>query len=317
MLSNPEFLAEGTAVKDLEQPDRVLIGGDNTPSGQAAVQALVDVYAAWVPRDRILTTNVWSAELSKLAANAFLAQRISSINSISAICEATEADVDEVALRDRHGLADRPQVPASRHWLWRFLFQEGHPESGLPLRVTMDCTKWPCTGIAWSPERVSDGSFCGSHGREHVQHGRRQANCRTWASRSKPTRVTRAKARPLRVVRRLVDEGAKVVVCDPEALENAKRDMADLADSVDYERDPYAAAKAAHALAVLTEWREFRQLDYAKLYTEMAKPAAIFDGRNCLDHAALYDLGFDVYPVGKMVASQMLSFGSPDGLLGP
>ena len=97
VLSNPEFLAEGTAVADLEMPDRVLIGGERTPGGEAAVRKLADVYARWVPRERILTTNLWSSELSKLVANAFLAQRISSINSISALCEATGADVDEVA----------------------------------------------------------------------------------------------------------------------------------------------------------------------------------------------------------------------------
>ena len=97
ILSNPEFLAEGTAIEDLFAPDRVLIGGDTTPEGQKAIQALVDVYANWVPKDRILTTNVWSSELSKLTANAFLAQRVSSINALSELCEKTGADVNEVA----------------------------------------------------------------------------------------------------------------------------------------------------------------------------------------------------------------------------
>jgi UDPglucose 6-dehydrogenase len=97
ILSNPEFLAEGTAISDLMSPDRVLIGGPTTPEGQKAVQTLASVYAFWVPRERILTTNTWSSELSKLAANAFLAQRISSINAMSAVCEATGADVTEVA----------------------------------------------------------------------------------------------------------------------------------------------------------------------------------------------------------------------------
>ena len=97
ILSNPEFLAEGTAVSDLLSPDRVLIGGATTPEGQTAIARLSAVYEHWVPKDRIITTNTWSSELSKLAANAFLAQRISSINAMSAICEATEADVQEVA----------------------------------------------------------------------------------------------------------------------------------------------------------------------------------------------------------------------------
>ena len=97
ILSNPEFLAEGTAMRDLEIPDRVLIGGDNTIEGKRAVNSLVEIYSSWVPKENILTTNLWSSELSKLTANAFLAQRISSINSLSELCEATGADIEEVS----------------------------------------------------------------------------------------------------------------------------------------------------------------------------------------------------------------------------
>jgi len=97
ILSNPEFLAEGTAIQDLFKSDRVLIGGDDTETGQQAVQALVDIYANWIPKEKILTTNVWSSELAKLASNAMLAQRISSINSLSALCEKTGADVEELS----------------------------------------------------------------------------------------------------------------------------------------------------------------------------------------------------------------------------
>src|SRR5690606_25209076 len=97
ILSNPEFLAEGTAVQDLLNPDRVLIGGETDEDGSTAINALVNVYANWVNRDKILTTNVWSSELSKLTANAFLAQRVSSINAMSELCEKTGADVNEVA----------------------------------------------------------------------------------------------------------------------------------------------------------------------------------------------------------------------------
>ena len=135
VLSNPEFLAEGTAVADMENPDRILIGGEQTPEGQAALEALVSVYANWVPREKIITTNLWSSELSKLVANAFLAQRISSINSISALCEATGADVDEVARAIGSGLAHRPQVPQILRRFRRFLFPEGHPQPRLSLRI--------------------------------------------------------------------------------------------------------------------------------------------------------------------------------------
>ena len=122
VLSNPEFLAEGTAVRDLEEPDRVLIGGERTPEGDAAVETLAGVYAQWVPRERIITTNLWSSELSKLTANAFLAQRISSINAISALCEETGADVDEIALAI--GLDSRigPKFLQEFGWLWQLLF---------------------------------------------------------------------------------------------------------------------------------------------------------------------------------------------------
>jgi UDPglucose 6-dehydrogenase len=97
ILSNPEFLAEGTAIDNLMNPDRVLIGGEETPDGELAVQALSEIYQNWVPKEKILTTNTWSSELSKLAANAMLAQRISSINSLSAVCESTGADISEVS----------------------------------------------------------------------------------------------------------------------------------------------------------------------------------------------------------------------------
>ena len=97
VISNPEFLAEGSAIEDLFKSDRVLIGGDKTPSGQKAVKKLVDIYSQWIPKEKIFTTNVWSSELSKLASNAMLAQRISSINSLSALCEKTEADIQEVS----------------------------------------------------------------------------------------------------------------------------------------------------------------------------------------------------------------------------
>lgn len=97
VLSNPEFLAEGTAMTDLANPDRVLIGGEESEDGRKAIELLVQVYEHWVPRERIITTNTWSSELSKLVANAMLAQRISSINAVSAICEVTGADVREVA----------------------------------------------------------------------------------------------------------------------------------------------------------------------------------------------------------------------------
>ncbi|MHB9081874.1 MAG: nucleotide sugar dehydrogenase, partial [Pirellulaceae bacterium] len=299
VLSNPEFLAEGTAVKDLENPDRVLIGGESTPSGQAAVKALVDVYAAWVLRDRILTTNVWSAELSKLAANAFLAQRISSINSISAICEATEADVDEVARAIGMDSRLGPKFLRAGVGFGGSCFKKDI------LNLAYLCEHYGLHDVAlyWQAVVAMNDYQTDRFVARMVQSmfntvaGKRIAvlGC-AFKADTGDTRESPA----LRVCRRLVEERAKVVVADPEALDNARRDMADLGASIEYQPDPYAAACNAHALAVMTDWREYTLLDYPRIYASMIKPAALFDGRNCLDHAALHALGFDVYAIGKV-----------------
>lgn len=153
VLSNPEFLAEGTAVEDLLHPSRVLIGGEQTPEGLTAINTLVSVYANWVPRAQIITTNLWSSELSKLVANAYLAQRVSSINSITALCEQTDADIDEISKAigsdPRIGkefpalfirstdlrTSSRPQVLEGLSGLRRLLLPEGHSEPCVHLRV--------------------------------------------------------------------------------------------------------------------------------------------------------------------------------------
>ncbi|MCL4206833.1 MAG: nucleotide sugar dehydrogenase [Pirellulaceae bacterium] len=298
VLSNPEFLAEGTAVHDLENPDRVLIGGDPTPTGQTAVRELVDVYAAWVPRERILTTNVWSSELSKLAANAFLAQRISSINSISALCEATEADVQEVA--QAIGMDSR----IGSKFLRAGVGFGGSCFRKDILNLAYLCEHYGLHEVAsyWTSVVALNDYQTDRFVSRMVQSmfntvaGKRIAvlgfafKADTGDTRESPA---------IRVCRRLVDERAAVVVSDPEALDNARRDLADLGAAVQYEPDPYAAARGAHALAVLTDWQQYRNLDYARIFADMIQPAALFDGRNCLDHPALHALGFDVYAVGK------------------
>jgi UDPglucose 6-dehydrogenase len=299
VLSNPEFLAEGTAVKDLEYPDRILIGGESTPSGQAAVAALVDVYAAWVPRDRILATNVWSAELSKLAANAFLAQRISSINSISAICEATEADVDEVARAIGMDSRIGPKFLRAGVGFGGSCFKKDI------LNLAYLCEHYGLHDVAsyWHAvvamneyqtdrfvARMVESMFNTVAGKRIAVLG-----C-AFKADTGDTRESPA----IRVCRQLVEERAQVVVTDPKALNNARRDMADLGDAIEYQPDPYTAACSAHALAVLTDWHAYAVLDYERIYASMIKPAALFDGRNCIDHAALHAIGFDVYAIGKV-----------------
>lgn len=298
VISNPEFLAEGSAMRDMEEPDRVLIGGRETPSGQKAVQALVEIYAHWVPRERILTTNLWSSELSKLAANAFLAQRVSSINAISALCEKTGADIEEVAhavgLDQRIGL--------------RFL-RAGVGFGGSCFRKDILNLVYLCqyyglneVGAYW--EQVV---LMNEHQEKRFVSNMMTAMFNTIAGKRialfgvafKANTSDTRDSPALAVCRALLEERAQVVISDPYAIENARLDLGAEAAKVIFEPDPYTAAKGAHAIAVLTEWSDYASLDYAAIYASMARPAFVFDGRNILDHKKLHALGFNVYAIGK------------------
>lgn len=304
VLSNPEFLAEGTAVKDLLEPDRVLIGGERTPAGEAAVAALADIYAgedgAWVPRERILTTNVWSAELTKLAANAFLAQRVSSINALAGLCEATGADVDEVA---RVIGADRRIGP-------RFL-KAGPGFGGSCFKKDVLNLVYLCEsfGLHTAAEYWTGVIKMNDHQQERIVSRLFKEMFNTLANKkialfgfafkadTGDTRETPAG----RVARLLVDEHVRLAITDPQALPNARRDLADIdADgAIAFERDPYKAAEEADAVLLMTDWREYPALDWRRIYGSMRKPALVFDTRNCLDAAALRAMGFKVLNIGK------------------
>jgi UDPglucose 6-dehydrogenase len=298
VLSNPEFLAEGTAVHDLECPDRVLIGSEESDDGVRARQALVDIYARWVPRERILESNIWSAELSKLAANAFLAQRISSINSVSALCELTEADVEEVA----HAIGTDSRIGP------RFL------NAGVGFGGS--CFKKDILNLVYMAE--SYGLHEVAHYWESVVRMNEWQEARfvrtmlstmfntvagkrialfgfAFKADTGDTRESPARA----VARALLAEQAHVVITDPKALSNARADLADFQGAVDFEADPYKAAAGAHAIAILTGWELFRTLDYRRIFKRMEQPAFIFDGRNLLNHRELFEVGFNVYTIGK------------------
>ena len=304
VLSNPEFLAEGTAMKDLENPDRVLIGGHNTDTGRKAVASLADVYACWVPRERILTTSVWSSELSKLAANAFLAQRISSINSLSALCESTEADVTEVAR------AIGMDARIGSRFLNASVGFGGSCFKKDILNLVYLCQHYGLHEVASYWEQVvamneyQEDRFVRKMiaAMFNTVAGKRIAvfgfafKADTGDTRESPA---------IRVCRFLADERAAVVVTDPKALDNARKDLAALGNAVTYEPDPYKAAEGAHAIAVATDWADYKTLDYARIYESMSKPAFIFDGRNCLDHAKLHEIGFSVFPIGKTALSHL------------
>ena len=298
VLSNPEFLAEGTAVRDMENPDRVLIGGRETGSGQKAVEALVEMYAHWVPRDRIITSNLWSSELSKLVANAFLAQRISSINAISALCEKTEADVSEVA--HAIGLDNR----IGKYFLRASVGFGGSCFKKDILNLVYLCEYYGLPEVARYWEQVVTmneyqemrfaSNMVGSM--FNTVAGKRIALFGVaFKANTNDTRESPA----LEVCRALLEERANIIITDPHAMENARYDLGDLAKGITFESDPYAAAQGAHAIAVLTEWTQFTQLDYQKIYDSMVKPAFLFDGRNLLDHRQLFEIGFNVYPIGR------------------
>lgn len=298
VLSNPEFLAEGTAMKDLENPDRVLIGGHDTEPGRKAMQTLVDIYARWVPRDRIITTNVWSSELSKLASNALLAQRVSSINSLSALCEATGADVGEVA-----SAVGKDSRIGSRFLNASVGFGGSCFKKDI-LNLVYLCESYGLHELAeyWNQVvRINDyqqDRFVGNmiSNMFNTISGKRIAllgfafKADTGDTRESPA---------IRIARQLSEERADVVVTDPRALDNARFDLADLGDRVVYEENPYKAAEGAHAIAVMTEWPAYKELDYQQIFDSMMKPAFVFDGRRILDHQQLYEIGFNVYSIGR------------------
>ena len=302
VLSNPEFLAEGTAIEDLLAPDRVLIGGERTPGGERALAALVDIYARWVPRERIITTNLWSAELSKLVANAFLAQRISSINAISALCEATGADVDEVA----NAIGQDSRI--GRKFLKASVGFGGScfQKDILNLVYLCECYDLPEVAAYW--ESVVDINEWQKH---RVSTKIVKSLFNSVADKriavlgfafKKDTNDTR-ESPAISVVRDLLEEKANVVIYDPQVPE-AKiiRDVlgpGSECDRLSVASSAIHAAEGAHALVVLTEWDEFKTLDFEKLYAAMPKPAFIFDGRNILPLEILRAVGFRVYGIGK------------------
>ena len=296
--SNPEFLAEGSAVKDLLSPDRVLIGTHETKTGLAARKALVDLYAHWVNRKNIITSNVWSAELSKLVANAFLAQRISSINSISALCEKTEADISEVAF------AIGKDNRIGSKFLCASVGFGGSCFKKDILNLVYLCEHYGLSEVAnyWeNVVRINDYQVT------RFVRTMIQAMFHTIAKKRivilgfafKANTGDTRESPAIYVAKKVLEEQAHVIISDPKALANAKMDLAEYGQKIEYEKDPYAATKGAHAIAVCTEWDEYRRLDYKKIFSLMEKPAFIFDGRNILDHRRLFEIGFNVFPVGK------------------
>jgi len=298
VLSNPEFLAEGTAIRDLLEPDRVLIGCEDDAPGRAAAQALADVYRRWVPEARILLSSVWSSELSKLAANAFLAQRISSINSISALCEVTRADVTEISRAIGTDSRIGPRFLEAGVGFGGSCFRKDL------LNLSYICRQQGLTEVAAYWQSVVDMNDYQMSRFAHTVVARQfntvaGKRLALFGFAFKPGTNDTRDSPAFYVCKKLLEEHAQVVITDPQALDNAARDLHGLAGDLVFEPDPYAAAAGAHAIVLVTHWAEFRALDYRRIFASMVKPASLFDGRNWLDAAALHALGFNVYPLGK------------------
>lgn len=301
ILSNPEFLAEGSAVEDMINPDRVLIGGDESESGQKAIQALVSIYENWVVSDKILTTNVWSSELSKLASNAILAQRISSINSLSALCEKTGANIDE--LSKAIGMDNR----IGSKFLKTSVGFGGSCFQKDILNLVYLCRYYGLIEVAeyWHQvvkinnyqkarfvKRIIDKLSGTIKNKKIAILG--------WAFK-KGTNDSRESA-AIDIAVQLIDNGAIVSIYDPKVSKN--QIISDLyeksiSENFTVYKNPLEAIKDSIGIAIVTEWDQFKSLPWDKYINFVKQPANIFDGRNILDKEVLESLGYNFYSIGK------------------
>eukprot|EP00286_Rhodomonas_abbreviata_P023801 CAMPEP_0181296056 /NCGR_PEP_ID=MMETSP1101-20121128/4487_1 /TAXON_ID=46948 /ORGANISM="Rhodomonas abbreviata, Strain Caron Lab Isolate" /LENGTH=453 /DNA_ID=CAMNT_0023400869 /DNA_START=68 /DNA_END=1429 /DNA_ORIENTATION=- len=317
VLSNPEFLAEGTAIDDLQNPSRVLIGGEQTDLGKAAIATLVSVYAHWVPADKIITTNLWSSELSKLVANAYLAQRVSSINSITALCEQTDADIDEIS----RAIGSDPRI--GNKFLKASVGYGGSCFQKDILNLVYICDTFGLKEVSeyWHQVVLMN---------DHQKHRFANKIVRTMFNTitgkklailgfafKKDTGDTRESAAAY-VMKDLLEESARLSVYDPQVTREQmfmefdytlgvnNTSMPGLDHMIETAPTAMDSVKGAHAIALLTEWDEFKTLDFRAVYAAMSKPAFIFDGRNILPHDELREIGFEVYAIGKPMTSSMI-----------
>ena len=307
ILSNPEFLAEGTAIQDLENPDRVLIGGDQTETGLKAIAALVNIYTAWVPEDQIITTNLWSSELSKLTANAFLAQRVSSINALTELCESTGANIDDVAK------AIGTDSRIGHKFLKASVGFGGSCFQKDILNLVYICKT---LGLNEASEYWEQVIIMNNHQRNRFARqivsslygtvAGKKIGFLGWAFK-KDTNDTRESA-AIYIADKLIEEQALIQVYDPKVTAvQMHSDLNGLNTRTELENDkflnihnnPYEALEGAHALAVITEWDEFKFYDWNKIYDAMQKPAFVFDGRNILDQQKLEAIGFIYKAIGR------------------
>jgi len=313
ILSNPEFLAEGTAVADLLNPDRVLLGSELNERGLQSLKTVVDVYATWVPRERIITTNLWSSELSKLTANAFLAQRISSINAISAVCEATGADVDEVSRAIGADSRIGPKFLKASVGFGGSCFQK----DVLNLTYLAESLNLPEVAEYWMQVIKMNDWQRRRFTEKMIKSMFDTVSNKTIAilgfAFKKNTGDTRESA-AIDVVAKLLEEGAFVNIYDPKVETQQiefdldyyitdARTKSLIKTNIRHCKSAMEAVEKAHAVAIMTEWDEFVTLDYAAVFEKMMKPAFLFDGRLILNHNELRKIGFDTFCIGKTAHS--------------
>ena len=294
VLSNPEFLAEGTAIQDLFKSDRVLVGGDDTKTGKAAVAALVSIYSNWIPKEKILTTNVWSSELSKLASNAMLAQRISSINSLSALCEKSGADIEEVSKAIGMDSRIGPKFLKASVGFGGSCFQKDI------LNLVYLCKHFGLAEVAeywhqvvkindYQKNRFAKKIITGLNGTVN----QKKVTLLGWAFK-KDTNDSRESA-AIYVADTLLEKGAEVHVFDPmvkearihqdltalwEARNESNKEIESKLNSCVVHKEHAGALKDSFVAAILTEWDEFKSYDWNTIAEKMMQPAKVFDGRN-------------------------------------
>jgi UDPglucose 6-dehydrogenase len=308
VLSNPEFLAEGTAIQDLFKSDRVLIGGDETESGKAAVAALVSIYLNWIPKEKILTTNVWSSELSKLASNAMLAQRISSINSLSALCEETGADIEEVSKAIGMDSRIGPNFLKASVGFGGSCFQKDI------LNLVYLCRHYGLDEVAeywyqvvkindYQKNRFAKKIIDGLNGTIN----QKKITFLGWAFK-KNTNDSRESA-AIYVADVLLNEGAEIHVYDPmvktdrihqdlnvlwEARNESEQEIASKLKRCVVHQNHIPALENSFAVAILTEWDEFITYDWDAIAEKMIQQTKVFDGRNILsenNENLIYSIG--------------------------
>ncbi len=303
VLSNPEFLSEGTAINDLKNPDRILIGGDDEKS----IEALEDIYKTWVPKKKIIRTNLWSSELSKLTANAFLAQRVSSINSISALCESTGANVNEVAKAIGSDSRINPKFLKTGPGFGGSCFKKdilnlvylcnfyGLQEVALYWQNVLDLNYWQTKRIS----KIIVNKLFGTITEKKIGILGFSFKADTNDTRESPS---------IKICQDLIEEGAILKIYDPKVsiyqIESdlklkEKGNNSSKTNSWEFHQNLYDTAHESDAIIVLTEWEEFSNIDWVRISSLMRKPSWVFDTRRIIDRDKAMESGLETWIIGQ------------------